>query len=542
MGSMDNLLSRSINQGYIFYENLASYPSDTPQRKLYENAKSQISNLASVQFSSKGGSFSSEIAFLKSMSNKEKQKEQQLLSEIFGVTITNYDYQDRDIGRKIIEAFNEMLSTKKIYERSVKRIVGNQSKINPTEFLTEYFYKALQQKEDKYIELLTPFLHAPKSNEKQITELLDEYIKESLDEALEGILSSKDFANSPDDERAYKELLDALNGMDRSNPFIKQVYNLYKLDEAKNAIMEKLTKSVKKNISTVQSGTKDIISSAQSRKEVKGDLAEYLMVLVGEEVGRSKGISVSHTGASKAKPDYLFGINIDLSPITKALEQNGKSDRDENLRKIEEGYHNLQRFDDNATGYLIYSNAKSYVLGSNFKEKGFSAGASGTVDYFTRVMSQINGSFIDTDLFFNTIKNLARGAIGEDAGSTKSYVETQLAAAVAIFLFDDFTIDDSGSGVKKIHLLNLNGVNLPLSFLLYLLIQAFEKVRSLLDAKHIVSSIVEVDLEEHSVKYGNDTKWEAGMWATQRDEAKSWKLAQVHFLKSFKEIIAQYLA
>jgi hypothetical protein len=38
-------------------------------------------------------------------------------------------------------------------------------------------------------------------------------------------------------------------------------------------------------------------------------------------------MSAAVTGGAKAKPDAVFGFNVDISPIIDSLESNGKVDR-----------------------------------------------------------------------------------------------------------------------------------------------------------------------------------------------------------------------
>jgi hypothetical protein len=77
-----------------------------------------------------------------------------------------------------------------------------------------------------------------------------------------------------------------------------------------------------------------------------------------------------------------------------------------------------------------------------------------------------------------------------------------LAQDVAYMLFDDYTtIGDTGSGGKAIHVMNLNGIMMPLSVVLSLLADAIEMIDD-----EAIRSIVSVDIKAPDI-----------LWKTQDD-------------------------
>ena len=113
---------------------------------------------------------------------------------------------------------------------------------------------------------------------------------------------------------------------------------------------------------------------------------------------------------------------------------------------------------------------------------GFSAGSAISLDTFAGIMSTMG---MAADDMVRSCMQLIPGAIGDDK---MGEAETMMARMIAVALFDDFNVIGSveTSGAKSIHLLDLNGTLLPLSFYLNLLSEAFADVAALDVAKGLV--------------------------------------------------------
>jgi hypothetical protein len=125
--------------------------------------------------------------------------------------------------------------------------------------------------------------------------------------------------------------------------------------------------------------------------------------------------------------------------------------------------------------------------------------------------------------FIGAIMQTLKGAMGSDK---KGYLEEVLATQVAYFLFDDFeTIGKKSTGVNRLHLMDLNGIYLPLSVILKTLADALERAenRGLDNPK----SVVQVSIAE------KDILGESGTWETQKEAALKTQVS-THFLAGFK--------
>jgi hypothetical protein len=76
--------------------------------------------------------------------------------------------------------------------------------------------------------------------------------------------------------------------------------------------------------------------------------------------------------------------------------------------------------------------------------------------------------------FIGAIEQLAKGAVGQDLSKT-DYADI-ISKNIAFLLFDDFNTIGSGleNGPSSIHLMNLNGLFIPISSILYALGDALQ--------------------------------------------------------------------
>jgi hypothetical protein len=137
----------------------------------------------------------------------------------------------------------------------------------------------------------------------------------------------------------------------------------------------------------------------------------------------------------------------------------GASIRAHFINKYREMYNNLEE----ATGSIVEISAKNYNLTSEyFKDGGFSAQSVTSIKNLEEMLKAYGYNPDRTERLIFALTNIGPDTIQEDAGS----VTHNLAMLIAYFLFDDIDMDD-GLGVNAVHLLNLDGVYIPLSCFLY---------------------------------------------------------------------------
>jgi hypothetical protein len=130
-------------------------------------------------------------------------------------------------------------------------------------------------------------------------------------------------------------------------------------------------------------------------------------------------------------------------------------------------------------------------------------------------------------------------AIGSDE-DTINNTKIALTEAIASALFDDFNVVGvvETDSAKSVHLLDLNGVLMPVSFYFYLLYKAFSDV-----AHHNLEDLIHVEIETpENILYPekNDEERKGGgpeRWREQSEDAMNNIRIGYHFLAAFKEIM-----
>ena len=538
----ENLSARTLSQGYVFYKDLKHY-----HPILHGNVKNNLANLVSLP-DNKSKISTETIDRIRTMAKNEFEAEKHFLSYTFGVNI-NLNLEDKGAIKELTDALNACISTKDVYERLIARIsTGKDAKIDISEFFTSYFRPEITTAARQTLQKCADIL-----DNNEIIKEFEHQLELATERALQKMFKSKAFNDNRNEDydntkQEYSFLLNAIGKVKDSGSFANQVYHLYKLDEVKDALLEQLKNNAKLNTKTLREQAKIVAEKNSAQK--KGGLKEYLTSLIVSEVGKSKNIKVnSHvTGGTLVKPDVIAFFGVDGTDMIEKIERESFMNREENMRKIKEGYETLIENFKGEQGFIVYTNSKNYTLlkkEGNFG--GFSAGASGDFATLQKILSRTqNPAAVAT--FFNAIKQLAKGAVGEGMSDLKEQAEHELASDIAYFLFDDYEIigSEQTSSIKQLHVLDLDGVYLPLSVFLKLLADAYD------DAANSVlsnpSGIVNVTISSKSsitfdYEYPNTPEegWKTTHWHQQREDANKWELAKVTFLRDFEDFVMQYL-
>lgn len=542
----ENLSARTLSQGYVFYEDLKNY-----YEGLYGNVKNSLDNLVDLPNHSSGVSKET-VNRIKTMAKNEFETEKAFLYHTFGVKI-NFDLEERGAIKEITDAINSCISTEDIYRRLIARIsTGEDAKIDISEFFTSYFRPEITTAARQTLQKCESILDTDK-----IIKEFEHQLELATERALKKMFKSKAFKDDravvkngdyDNTKQEYSLLIDAIGKVKDSGSFANQVYKLYNLDQVKNALMEQLKNKVVLDAETLKNQTRITVEKNASQK--KGGLKEYLTNLLVTEVGKAKGVKVQSkvTGGTLVKPDVIAFFGVDGTEMIERIERESFLNREENIRKIKEGYENLISKFNGENAFIVYTNSKNYSLlkkSGNFG--GFSAGASGNFATLQKILSRVQDPAAVTT-FFNAIKQLAKGAVGENMTALKKQAEEELASDIAYFLFDDYEVVGSNqtSSVKQLHVLDLDGVYVPLSVFLQLLANAYDKAEdaALRNPSGIVNvtisskSAITFDYEHPDTPPGG---WTMQQWHQQREDANNWELASITFLRDFEDFIMQYL-
>lgn len=528
-----------LSQEYVYYESL-SYDGDPVHKRLYNQVKNSLGVL---------GNSNTQIetsTTLFKMAQVERQKEIAFLTNVFGFKV-NADLNDRNSGKVIIEAFNSTLNLKRIYDRNINKIKMEDGEeqvditatfgTNLTAQFNKYIGLALVNAKRQFDSGNVDFLVAL---EKQV----DKALSNAIDGALEATLGKRSAADKKNNtENAYSELLAYINkNMGAKNWLKTQIYHNYKLDQVKQELMSKVKSEMnQQNRKEVYTSVKSQIVNNTDSNRQGGFTREYLtsavaqMILSGFRKNNKIRVTgtVNHTGnIGQMKADHILTFNIPIGIVNKAFSQaTGGGTREKNVNIIRELGKKLSNIDD---GYIVYTSSKNYTINNNFKRRGgFSSGKDITLGTFKSLLQ--DSPFANHAYnMVGGIMQLLKGAVGN--GRKDEYV-TAIARYVAYFLFDDIGsigTNIKGSSPTALHLFDLNGIYIPLSFFLDLLAKSFASIQ-----KTQPTNLVRVNIigAERGVKYPYPQKYTPEMWTDQGEDALNNIKISLNFLADFQKII-----
>lgn len=522
--------SRSLSQLYVFYERLNT-EFNGKNKQLYDNVNSSLNKIRNEYREN-----FRIVTNLRSMSKNELNKELSLLKNIFQVPL-DIDFERAGAAKELIDTLNNYMNLKEVYQRSLNLLNKNQTHLSIAQYFPSYFETEWNAKRDKIINRIMNNI-SNKDKKEHIIRVADEILSDELpkvvEEAIIKMLNSNEVSGK-EDEKAYSDLIKGINKIYGKNSFSTQLYNLYHLDELKQAMLKSIEINSKKR---VQSSLQKIKSKGivdRNRYSDGGISLEYLENLTVNEIisslKKAKNVRINnggavHTGATGMKADNIIAFNIDPNIIQETIETNESVSRERNYQMIKELGEKISKIDN---GFIVYSNAKNYSLNENFH--GFSSGNKLTLGQFQNLLSHVQENI---NTFVGGIMQTMSGAIGEDM---RHSFQTWIAEDIAYFLFDDFeTVGLPQTSGTSLHIFNLDGILVPLSFFLWLLADAIEK------GTRNPHDIVKAQINSGTIKWTEEQSvYTKEMWIEQKNDALNNITISVSFLQDFKDIMKEFL-
>lgn len=212
-------------------------------------------------------------------------------------------------------------------------------------------------------------------------------------------------------------------------------------------------------------------------------------------------------------------------------------DLEEVRDKIEQFYNdNLKNL---KGAFIVHRSSKSYFF---FQDTEFGVNTKSSLSSLRKINYSVNQ-------LINLANNTIPGAIYHDQRNiVKKDLEEELSTYISNLLFDDWISigGETGSGIKSLHVLDLEDISVPLSCFLYALADAMENM----DYKKIAN--VKVTLPSAPILYKDpiqapagephltlkyiEQKWEEQKAATEREGRYNFK-----FYKNFYNIVAGWI-
>ena len=516
-----NLLSKSLSSNYVYYKMLKDEENEN-YNNLYEAVLGKIQEAKAEASRTK-----IDTSFIIAQANAEREKELNLIERMTGFRPSSNDWGGD--ANNIIDAINLCLNSKDIYNRIYQTIVADgEKKGTQGKGMFSFFGGYLQSTiNDMWPDFMTRF-----KNEKVFDITKDDLYKwiteEVLNKAIERMFEAQvEEGVDPELQGAYRDLEKLIGAFDKTGSFAAQLADIYDLDGVAKEIKDILSKrTTKKKPGTISSLTKQAKLTYQRGGYTLEALVDLMLERILPKDGKSGHITMGDLGA---RADNIFTVGIDFSEIQDFLENEEFGTREKNIRAFTELGEHLQKFQE---GFIVYTSDKNYSLSDGFKSRGgFSTGEPMTLNQYIHLMGN---AIKNVRAFVGAIEQLAEGAIGEEE-SHKDYADI-ISKNIAFLLFDDFNAIGAGleNGPQSIHIMNLNGLFVPISSILYALADA-------LDEEKNISNIVYTSIHLPKIKYENGSRTEGypvgKAWGIQRSEMLQQGKIETHFLGNIKKML-----
>ena len=552
-------MALSVQNGYVVY----TRGSDSPYWDAIHSKAVAASGVPSLIFSGGGSLENFKIAggSLKSLAQKEQQKELDLIKSATGMNLSSPE----DV-KQFIAQFNNILIGKKQFEAATKRL----KKAVKTDFqdrrhraptiaswFGSYLTTALSQ-------TLSMIKFDPTSSFSELEAQVNQKVDLAIDKAYKQMLIKSKETKGKEiygDASVWKEVYDISQTIDGFNDYFKQM------------IRSKInfTPLVKTVTSMAQEGItkKDIRSLAESEKGLNlknskksralaGSVQEYIMSAMSM-LGTAASTGSGYTGVfssevMKADNVSIYSFNGNLSAdFSKDLYQSmnsllTESDSLNTTAQIMEDFYNqyLSKLDKT---FIVYGSTKSYAMTSSFS--GFHAGGSRSLSDAIDIIDKAGlASKEKSSDFINAVYNTGSGALFENKREEISeQLKAALMASAAQLLFDDWvTIGESTpNGVQGIHVMQLEGINLPLSVFLNAAGEAMSSAAKDMESiiKISVSLPGEIEhkdkIEVHGVVEEERNAYILNKWNEQAAIARSQSNFEMRFLMNFKALLKSWI-
>lgn len=535
--------------------------------------------------------------YLRGMGDRERAKETALIEKYTGLKLTNQTQ-----AMDFVKNFNELLIGKEQYRKAYERIQNAKAneKIKKgkgtdglppaiSSLFSSKFGEIFGQKIGRFINNHKE--DAINNTDKFVDDLIA-FVDKKYDEVLELTLKELlTYTTQENDKYGTKEGYQELYELYTQNKYFKEIYHqsmrsAISLDGFKKAIKD-LTKKeggeafFKKNVKKRREARGRTITNMGFKLEgragarVRGIADEFIESLEDASVTlNDKGTKVSfQLPGNMSKTDNMVFIlegEVNTDEIFKDfMEMNKNLDSAENLEKVNK---EMKRYWDEhlsklGEGFIIFKSNKMYGIDNIQKDGGFIAGDYALGNFENFISNSELQQRLDIVKFVKVVSNTIEGAILEDEISPiETWLHTYVCECIAKLLLDDWEKigEEAGkTGPTAIHVLTLEGINVPMSVYLYCLADALSKTvediekGDLVKIKLLPSENLYPKVEDYytdsDVMVENTSKNEAKRasrpkvpnvsiaWNKQRNDALTKYKISVNFYKNFKKIVLDNL-
>ena len=498
----------------------------------------------------------------------ERKKEIDFLNKALPDFIFN-NITDRDLIIKL----NEIISGAEQYANALNRIKAALDKSKKTDtkslgpsaatLFTSYLGTELSQ-------IFYNFIAQPKIKDpfSAWTAYFEQHINEAIDKAVKAMtedIGSKgevnDIYGDADQWRAIGEAYRTIEGF--SNQFQNMIKNKIDFTKAAEMFLNKNNQSIyrKARRGNKKSGYRTYIDEVLHLRtragQIGGSVEEYINDLIARIAPKGGHITEKGTTVIQSEKTtvdrvgvYYFEVEGDISAqrlaemISESLD--GADSLKESAQLLEDFYNRNLKNLNNA--FVIYGSDKLYKLDSDFS--GFHNGGAQPLSRLPDYIESagVNAS-VGMDFVYTAYNTLPTAIYAGERAEIQEQITNVLTAAAAKLLFNDWaTVGVETEGAQALHIFNLDGVLVPISYLLINLGEAMIKASG--DMKRFFS--VSVSLPETVVYHPGDWhKFGKGdeniknqlyaKWQEQFQKAEKESYFSTKFLSNFKSLMSSLI-
>ena len=458
--------------------------------------------------------------------------------------------------------------------------------------VNDYIYKYVTRKMehggigDKELKEMTDKIYNeifPTCLEKTMEELLTTNNKSKIEDKFGGKSTDKEY------KEAYKELYETF----KNNPFLKQLFidtakttfNMSNIKEIINGHKETIKEgqfSRKRGVG-IKGGTwarkalnikTETNGKGQSVGVVGGKLDEFFRALISASLPSEIKLENGNTAIREnrnfigdmSKMDaveiYSMDIGVNGEELQRILEEYEKITSDS--KNLTETHDALMKFNEKlknlSNTFVVYRSNKMYGIDNIGKRAGFMAGTY-SLTHLEKIMKSNANSGLDRGRvnihkFMRVICNTLKGAkLDNNKMIVEDKLQSYVCESIASILFDDWEQVGENianeTGAKSIHVMALEGVDIPVSVFLFSAAESFEELYK----EGYLSKIAKATITSSpEILYPTTKSYEIGKdingkpaplvneaWEKQRIDAMDKIKIEIHFYQNFKNSILKRL-
>lgn len=555
-------MALTISNGYVIYQRGAN--SKFPYwRSVYNKAKAEAEGITSIQTGNRIDKLQEAGQRLIALGQAEMKKEIALIEAATGMNLDNLE----DV-KLFIQKFNEVLMGKKQFQEAVFRLEDALTSPEvqyraPTiaSWFTSYLGEALNKNINSFIGKNQSDLISQNFSVWEAE--LDAIIDKSINQAFKNMLTKMTGTNGKElygNSETWREIYkasqtiegfsDYFKDMIRSKIDFSKIKTLLQNDSIK--IQNKSHRGIRKVLDSPQGLN---LRSGKKSRSIGGSVEEYIMSAIntlGEAASTASSTGSRVFSSDLMKTDtvtvFSFRQEIDVGNMAKIIadqlnEAMMNSSSLNNATEIMRNFYNeyLSKLDES---FIVYGSTKSYSLSDSFK--GFHGGGERKLSDAIAIIQQAGiGNTSTVENYIKAAYNTGSGAIFADRrAEIQEDLKIALMSAAAELLFDDWvSIGEVSGGARAIHVLQLEGIQIPLSVFLTAAGQAMVSAAN--DMEKIIKIRVklpgEIIYKDPIETTGGHMSEILSKWNEQAQVAENESIFSIEFLKNFKSIISEWI-